>query len=157
MNSDIQLLANTLVYKNALKCGNDAVANSHLQLPGLGTAAPTTTFPSWVEACMAPARRVVFLDTDALGVDAQEMSRVTTQAVDLTVPPVGPKTATSSSVQMCNPVEAAVVAAVVLCAVQHGCPPSSIGVISPYRSQLRLLRSALAEHGDSVEVRFGSR
>ena len=58
----------------------------------------------------------------------------------------------ASNVQLCNPVEAAVVAAVVLYAVQHGCSPSSIGVISPYRSQLRLLRAALAQHGDAVEV-----
>jgi hypothetical protein len=54
--------------------------------------------------------------------------------------------------QMCNPAEVAIVASIVSAAIGRGCAPASIGVISPYRSQLRLLRSALAALGDSVEV-----
>ncbi len=83
MNENIQLLANTLVYDHALKCGSSDVATSLLQLHdsgGAGCGASPSPFPSWVDACLEPARRVVFLDTDCLGQDAWEASRVTATA-----------------------------------------------------------------------------
>lgn len=58
--------------------------------------------------------------------------------------------------RMCNSCEAAIVATVVSAALSAGCPANDIGVMSPYRAQLRLLRS-LMENLKGVEVRYHNR
>ncbi len=64
MNSDIMLLCNALVYNHKLRCGNEAVARSVLNVSNLDQV-PT----GWLrQVC---EQRVVLLDTDeaALGED----------------------------------------------------------------------------------------
>lgn len=58
----------------------------------------------------------------------------------------------SQQTRMCNSCEAAVVGCVVSQALASGCAEQDIGIISPYRSQLRLLRGMLDEHNTNVEV-----
>ena len=134
MNRDIQLLANTLVYSHALRCGNEAVATASLHVPQLaGMLSPA--WPQWLLDTLQPARKVVFLNTDTLPMFGLENNKRT---------PDGQR--------MCNTLEAAIVGSVVRGALAAGCAADSIGIMSPYRAQLRLLRLLLTDAPD-VEVR----
>ena len=62
------LLANTLVYKNRLKCGTEEVAQSCLEIPheDLLPSPLISGASDWIREVLLPSRRVVFLDTDQL-------------------------------------------------------------------------------------------
>jgi hypothetical protein len=50
-----------------------------------GTSLDTATFPAWVHALLEPEARVVFVDTDCLGREAWESSRLTAGATVLSM------------------------------------------------------------------------
>jgi hypothetical protein len=64
MAADVMLLSNELVYGGRLVCGSEAVATAQLQLPLLQQV--QGQLPAWLLPALDPARRVLFLDTDAL-------------------------------------------------------------------------------------------
>lgn len=68
MNSDIMLLCNSLVYNHKLRCGNEAVARSSMELQHLDRISP----PWLRQVC---AQRVALLDTDAAGLGEDEGGR----------------------------------------------------------------------------------
>ncbi|KAK9472748.1 uncharacterized protein V1510DRAFT_126073 [Dipodascopsis tothii] len=129
MCRDIMLLSNELVYDGRLKCGTAAVAERALALPraaaaleGAHTGAPCPPGRCWLAHVFDPAVKVVFIDTDA--VPAREVVR-------------------RDRVQ--NDVEAGLVHQLVRALVAAGADPHDLGVISVYRSQLKLLAHRLRD------------
>ncbi|KAI8520978.1 Tripartite DNA replication factor [Branchiostoma belcheri] len=128
MNSDIMELSNTLMYDGKLCCGSDKVAAARLDLPawdqleaamlGLGVAS------SWIREALRPDAPVRFLDTDKV-----------------------PALETSEQGGLSNRTEAQLVRTLTSALVQAGCPQEDIGIIAPYRRQLRVLSDLLQGAG----------
>ena len=135
MNDDITTVSNTLIYDGDLSCGTEEVAARRLVLPSPGTAVlpPPRQRPDWLRATLKPAAAVVVLNTDSM----QQHSLET-------------KAKTSRGYQ--NSTEAEVTAVLVQALVKCGLRSEDIGIISPYRAQLRLLRRLIRRHAPEVEV-----
>jgi DNA replication ATP-dependent helicase Dna2 len=95
--------------------------------------------PGWLESVLDPRRCVIFLDTDGIGAGA---------ALEEGLRPGDERECTSS---VTNPVEARLVCQLVSAMVLCGTPHSALAVISPLRSQLKLIRETMA-HIRRVEV-----
>ena len=135
MCEDIMLLSNTLIYSNRLKCGTATLGTRTLNLvnaeAGLSThrhllSPSTVACPSscWLRYALQPKARVVFLNTDNMA--AREIvhgQRIT------------------------NPTEATITWHLVRSLLAAGATPSSLGVITFYRSHLSLLRHTLGRAG----------
>ena len=141
MCEDIMMLSNTLIYSGRLKCGTPAVATRHLSIPNLSALArhhhnPTTLLSSshshicpgpasttcWLASLLSPYVRVAFLNTDPLLPTSRETA-------------FGPR--------ITNTTEATITMQIVESLLTVGVPPSDIGVIALYRSQLALLKQHL--------------
>ncbi|KAK9824153.1 hypothetical protein WJX72_008129 [[Myrmecia] bisecta] len=122
MAEDIMTLANVLVYNGQLRCGLRCAATARLHLPI--PISLTGAMPEWLQQVVSPDRRVIFLDTDSL--DAAE------QLIGSAV---------------CNTAEAELIVQVIGALTSHGVGVSAIGAISPYRSQVSLLRRKFEERG----------
>lgn len=143
MSEPIMRLSSQLIYDGRLKCGSEAVARQRLILPhfdaltrvhrerstasvsaSASQGCPSLASPSCVlAASLAPASPPVsFLNTDALSPSCNEIRQ-------------GPR--------ITNPLEVAITVQVVRALLTAGLAPTSIGVITLYRSQLALLRQEL--------------
>eukprot|EP00741_Cyanophora_paradoxa_P005211 tig00000852_g5051.t1 len=120
MAADIMLLSNSLVYSNRLRCGSDDVATATLKVPWLDQVIRESQMPAWLTAALNPCNRVLFLDTD-------------------TCPALESRGAESVH----NDGEARLVSSLVTTLISAGVNASDMGVISPYRSQVRLIASNL--------------
>ena len=127
MNESIMKLSSKLVYGGQLRCGTPEVASSVLQLPSWPscyTSGTTDSRLAWIVDALAPASPVVFIDTDTISA-AEDRSADALQ----------------------NGAEAAIVAALVGRLVELGVSDQlladMVGIISPYRSQLRVIKAAL--------------
>lgn len=123
MNEEIMFLSNSLVYNNRLRCGSEAVATRTLDIPDrepLRNAHSNSLCSGgkdcWIETVLDPSRKAVFLDTDA--VPARESRK-------------------GDLVQ--NEVEAQLIHELVSTLVATGVQQSQIGIISPYRQQIKHL------------------
>ena len=142
MAEDIMLLSNTLIYSGRLKCGTASVAKRMLEIPNLRNglaahhhtaetlprnAAPTSlciqNTTCWLQSALKPEYRCLFLNTDSMGEPAREI--------------------TSRGSRITNTVECTLTAHLVTTLIRAGVPPTTIGVITFYRSQLALLRSEI--------------
>lgn len=128
MCEDIMMLSNKLVYDGRLKCGNSKVARQSLALANkdaIQTWKPSNMNPfyDWLGHCMNPENRVVFLNTDHIP---------------------GHETTTGDRIQ--NFFEAKIAKLLVDAFTYSGVSQTSIGVISQYKAQIRLLSETLAEH-----------
>jgi DNA replication ATP-dependent helicase Dna2 len=163
-------LANKLVYNDALRCGNDHVAKRAMHLPRFphalviqdqqlsspknnnSSSSSTSTTPVsslWLTHTVDPSTHVVFLDTQA-GPGSHE-GRVGSGTAGNT--DSSPSMSDDSKEEhdddrntgglVVNEFEARVVRRIVDGLVACGANPGDIGVISPYRSQLKLLRRGL--------------
>ena len=134
MNDDITIVSNTLIYDGDLSCGTKQVAARRLSLPLLGTGAlpPSRQQPDWLRAAVKPKAAVVVLNTDSMQQHSLETK------------------ATSRGYE--NATEAELTAVLVQGLVKCGLQPKDIGIISPYRAQLRLLRRYIKRHVPDVEV-----
>lgn len=144
MNADIMCLSNEIVYNGQLRCGNRDVEEKRLVLNKcrfrklldiLGASTPSKESTSWIERALRPSASVLFLNTDELVVASR------TNCVD-----------TSVQGQTRNAVEASLVTQIVRSALYCGVDPKDIGVISPYRAQLRFVRQHLGSGTEGVEV-----
>jgi len=119
MNEDICLLSNIVAYKGLLKCANDEVKNQKLHLP-VAPKLETNPNKQWIERVINPNNPVVFLDCGA----EESQGPVNTSEISI--------------VEQC---------------VQYlsdcGLAISSIGVITPFRSQLRALKDNLNLMGNN--------
>ncbi|TFK23313.1 Dna2-domain-containing protein [Coprinopsis marcescibilis] len=143
MNEDIMLLSNKLIYDDRLRCGNESVKERRLELAegavkvlqGMHEGARRRVSnpcggmgvkKCWLEHLVDPKTKAVFVDTDPLG-DVAHDSR------------------SGDLVQ--NVVEAELVAQFVETLVRCGVDGSSVGVITLYRQQVKVLARKLAERG----------
>lgn len=119
MAEDIMALSNALVYEGMLMCGSAAVAQQRLVYRDeAGEDAPAH---GWLHAALDPQQRVVFLNTDGIA-RAHETKRHDV---------------------VTNGFEAEAVARVVHRMVRCGVGPGEIGVTSPLRAQVQLIRQCL--------------
>ncbi|KAJ3294016.1 Tripartite DNA replication factor [Borealophlyctis nickersoniae] len=142
MNTDIMELSNALIYNYRLRCGTEEIANSVLHIPqlakGLGRLHSSQTglvsYPNcngvgcWIRDLLDPRRKVVFVNTDDV-----------------------PATDSRSGDLVHNEVEACLVHQVAEALISSDVEESSVGVISPYRSQLKLISHKL-RHYSRIEI-----
>ncbi|KAH7338153.1 AAA domain-containing protein [Rhizoctonia solani] len=136
MNVEIMTLSNKLIYSDRLQCGNEQVATQALCIPlpsaGLSWHNSCGDGPNsqcWLNSLIDPSCKVRFVDTD--GLPARN-------------------TVVGSLVQ--NEIEAQLVLQVDIEALSRsGIRPTQIGVISPYRQQIKLLAHMLQERPE-IEI-----
>lgn len=127
MHEDICQLSNDLVYGGRLKCANEEVRRQQLQLPVLQQNLPQ---PEWLTIATDPTRPVVFLNTDSIHATSSEGKVIPEVALERT-------SGRGKGGSIVNDVEANLVRLVVQNLISRGLPPSSIGVVCPFRAQVR--------------------
>ncbi|WFD44716.1 DNA helicase [Malassezia psittaci] len=120
MNADIMALSNTLMYGGQLQCGSQAVAQASFSL-----GPPSRPPASWIEPLLSPSARIAFLNTDALPAREERKDGA-----------------------LENAEEARIIGQLTGYFLRAGVDPKSIGILTPYRRQVRHLQSA----NPSVEV-----
>lgn len=134
MCADIMLLSNTLIYENRLMCGNEDVANQVLKVPhpakidNLLIDNHVDASKRWMESILCEKNRVLFLNHDNL-----------------------PAFEKANGEKIENPLEAELVKQIVDGLIFCGVEEKSIGVMSLYRAQLRLLHRNLSTRSN-VEI-----
>ena len=136
MHEDICYLCNEIVYQGKLQCANENVKNGKLSLMKYPSAIlamrsrlHSVVGGGWLLPVLNPHRTVVFADTDAVRIQPTstdhcwlEMSRK--------------EGCNEGGGNMVNESEARLTRTVVQGLLACGLDPASIGVISPYRSQV---------------------
>jgi DNA replication ATP-dependent helicase Dna2 len=132
MNDDICQLSNDLVYHGNLKCGNEVVRKQKLCLPLFprGLHKYQQSFP-WLKRIIDPIFPVVFVNTDTMG--APSVSPETRDSF-FYLESSGSKTAGGN---VMNATEANLTTLIASSLVACGLNPSDIGVITPFRAQVR--------------------
>ncbi|KAJ1653612.1 DNA replication endonuclease-helicase Dna2 [Dispira simplex] len=150
MNSDIMCLSNHLVYDYRLRCGTMQVADWVLEVPNLralddlhftqpvGENHLMAEIPCpwvhnrdrrcWLQQVLEPTRSVVFLNTDSVPAPEVRVGEL-----------------------VHNPVEATLVSQIVETLMHCGLTEDSLGVIAPYKAQLKLLQHQL-HHRPDLEI-----
>ncbi|XP_068927588.1 DNA replication ATP-dependent helicase/nuclease DNA2 [Petaurus breviceps papuanus] len=136
MNSTVMSLSNKLVYEGKLECGSDKVANATVSLPHLNDvmldlqAHRDHSETSWLRGAFEPENPVCFLNTEKVPAPEQvEKGGVS------------------------NITEAKFIVFLASVFIKAGCNPSDIGVIAPYRQQLKTITDLLTHSSVSaVEV-----
>lgn len=131
MCEDIMAISNELVYENRLICGSEAVANQRLILPnpeGYKANCDDSLDHSWLQRALNENSSVVFFNHDTI--------------------PAYEKTTGENIV---NIAEVALVKQTVEAFCACGIEPSSIGVMTLYKSQLKLLLDTF-RHIPALEI-----
>jgi DNA replication ATP-dependent helicase Dna2 len=137
MHASICKLSNDIAYNGKLKCANAFVANRKLQLIGFPENLPQASNQGrhhWLLRTLDPAQAVVFLDTDTI--------KCTLPGEDMIgklFPLERSTSRQSGGGSIVNDTEALLVNSVVKGFLACGLDASDLGVICPYRAQLRLL------------------
>jgi DNA replication ATP-dependent helicase Dna2 len=129
MHEEICKLSNDLVYSGTLKCANDTVRSQQLTLPNFGNKA---TQSEWLRRAVDPSIPVVFLDTDGVHSTSTPTDKVIVPEVALER-----TSARGEGGSIVNDTEAKLVSVVVDTLASAGLSPSSIGVVCPFRAQVR--------------------
>ena len=135
MHENICNLCNEIVYGGELKCANETVRTGTLILSRYPKALPvpiqqesSTNEVGWLQRVLNPDMPAVFVDTDAIGCSStgafQGLERSSGRRQGGTI---------------VNDTEVSLVRSIVRSLLKCGLNSASIGVICPYRSQLRLL------------------
>ncbi|XP_069397645.1 DNA replication ATP-dependent helicase/nuclease DNA2 isoform X3 [Delphinus delphis] len=127
MNSKIMSLSNKLTYEGKLECGSDKVANAVIHLPNFKDVKLELEFYAdysenpWLVEVFEPKSPVCFLNTDKVPAPEQvEKGGVS------------------------NITEAKLIVFLTSIFIKAGCNPSDIGIIAPYRQQLKVINDLLA-------------
>jgi DNA replication ATP-dependent helicase Dna2 len=119
MAKEIMSISNRVIYNNDMRCGSKVVAEGTLVYPA--------SFPRidpWIREVLDAHRKVVIVDTDSIGDAARQ---------------------TTGKDGSYNIFEARLIVHLLLAMKHAGLSASSIGVTSPYKAQLRTIRSELLE------------
>nr|XP_016503533.1 PREDICTED: DNA replication ATP-dependent helicase/nuclease DNA2 isoform X3 [Nicotiana tabacum] len=120
MCAAIMALSNALIYGNRLRCGSSQVENAKIKYTTLPSG------PAWMKEAMNPDRPVVFINTDLLlAFETNDRKAVN------------------------NPMEANIIAEIVRRLLSRGILEEDIGIITPYNSQVDLIRQSVST---SVEI-----
>ncbi|GAA6036376.1 hypothetical protein JCM8097_001691 [Rhodosporidiobolus ruineniae] len=126
MNSDIMLLSNELIYEGKLEVGSEEVGKRRLALPKVEEF---EGLGEWEKEVVCPSRTVLFVDTDAL--PAQEQRK-------------------GSLIE--NELEGLLIKQSIAALTTCGVAETDIGVITPYRQQIKLLNREVQRPFPGVEV-----
>lgn len=149
MHSSICQLSNDIVYDGKLKCANKEIETRLLCLPGF----PSAIFKHarinppdscWMVMAIDPSRPVVFLDTDRIQrIDTPiKSSRSPTDDSKTFISGLERTTGKNGKGSIVNDTEANLVRQFVHALLECGLEPSKIGVICPFRSQVRTCLSS---------------
>ncbi|KAF3686321.1 DNA replication ATP-dependent helicase/nuclease DNA2 [Channa argus] len=129
MNRQIMSLSNSLMYEGRLECGSERTASALLTLPfllsvhseiGAYSQAHPQLDLAWIQDTLLPSNPVCFLDCSMVpALESVEQGGVS------------------------NHTEAALVHMLLSLLIKAGCKPSDIGVIAPYRQQLKTISTLL--------------
>ncbi|CAG5854382.1 unnamed protein product [Menidia menidia] len=129
MNRQIMSLSNSLMYDGRLECGSEKTATALLALPFLPSvqsqlSSDSRAHPkldlSWVHTTLLPSNPVCFLDCSMVpALESVEQGGVS------------------------NRTEAALIHMLLSLLIKAGVRPSDVGVIAPYRQQLKTISAAL--------------
>ncbi|XP_028459168.1 DNA replication ATP-dependent helicase/nuclease DNA2 isoform X2 [Perca flavescens] len=129
MNRQIMSLSNSLMYEGRLECGSERTATALLTLPFLLSvqselSSYSKTHPqhdlAWLQPTLLPSNPVCFLDCSMVpALESVEQGGVS------------------------NHTEAALIHKILSLLIKAGCKPSDIGVIAPYRQQLKSISALL--------------
>jgi len=125
MHEEICQLSNDLVYGGQLKCANDQIRRRRLDLASFPENIPSQTSSQWLRSAVDPAWPVVFLNTDEINQNAKSK---------LYLERTSGRTKGGSIV---NDTEASLVRIVVTTLLSCGLDPPLIGVVCPFRAQVR--------------------
>ncbi|XP_007938875.1 DNA replication ATP-dependent helicase/nuclease DNA2 [Orycteropus afer afer] len=136
MNSKIMSLSNKLIYEGKLECGSDKVANAVINLPNFKNVKLELEFFAdysenpWLNGVFEPNNPVCFLNTNKVPAPEQvEKGGVS------------------------NIIEAKLTVFLTSLFIKAGCSPSDIGIIAPYRQQLKIINDFLTYSSiERVEV-----
>ncbi|XP_056268651.1 DNA replication ATP-dependent helicase/nuclease DNA2 isoform X2 [Pseudoliparis swirei] len=129
MNRQIMSLSNSLMYEGRLECGSERTATALLALPFLRSVQSELTSYAeshpqhdlaWIQAALLPSSPVCFLDCSMV----PALECVENRGVS-------------------NHTEAALIHRLLSLLMKAGCKPSDIGVIAPYRQQLKSISALL--------------
>ncbi|CAE7420066.1 JHS1, partial [Symbiodinium microadriaticum] len=164
MNDQVMALCNTLIYEHRLSCGNDDVARARLcflksEALGSFVNSELSHLHSWLNSALDPSRCVVFLNTDSIDFQLSHVhlssSDDMNDSSNLDSAPIGPPLQRSNSPrgrgQSTSDAEVVVVRALVKQLKACGVDLSGVGIISPYRAQVRVLQQALQQTCNSIE------
>ncbi|XP_059518524.1 DNA replication ATP-dependent helicase/nuclease DNA2 [Myotis daubentonii] len=127
MNSKIMSLSNKLTYEGKLECGSDKVASAVISLPNFKDVKLELEFYAdysenpWLIGAFEPNNPVCFLNTDQVPAPEQVEKRCVS-----------------------NIIEAKLIVFLTSIFIKAGCNPSDIGIIAPYRQQLKIINDLLA-------------
>ncbi|XP_054995186.1 DNA replication ATP-dependent helicase/nuclease DNA2 [Sorex araneus] len=127
MNSKIMSLSNKLTYEGKLECGSDKVANAVINLPNFKDVKLELEFYAdysenpWLAGAFEPNNPVCFLNTDKVPAPEQ-----------------------TEKGGVSNITEAKLVVFLTSIFIKAGCNPCDIGIIAPYRQQLKIINDLLA-------------
>ncbi|XP_059214337.1 DNA replication ATP-dependent helicase/nuclease DNA2 [Centropristis striata] len=129
MNRQIMSLSNSLMYEGRLECGSEKTATALITLPFLQSVQSELSAYSetqaqhdlaWIQTTLLPSNPVSFLDCSMVpALESVEQGGVS------------------------NHTEAALIHKLLSLLIKAGCKPSDIGVIAPYRQQLKSISALL--------------
>ncbi|XP_060698286.1 DNA replication ATP-dependent helicase/nuclease DNA2 isoform X1 [Hemiscyllium ocellatum] len=120
MNSTIMSLSNKLIYEGKLVCGSEQIASATLQLPKWHELHVLGLKDTWLQDALDPLKPVCFLDTEKV-----------------------PAPERNEQCGLSNLIEAELVYCLTKVLLQVGCKPCNIGIIAPYRQQLKAISAIL--------------
>eukprot|EP00047_Mylnosiga_fluctuans_P000645 m.197990 g.197990 ORF g.197990 m.197990 type:complete len:746 (+) comp10088_c0_seq51:4962-7199(+) len=125
MNADVMRLCNALIYGYRMRCANAFVSEARLAMPYEDVVRETYSLPHqrWVHTAVSPSNSVLFFDTDE--VPGKEVRIGET---------------------ISNPVESALVHILAEALALGGANVDDIGIVTPYRAQLKYIHSLVGEH-----------
>lgn len=133
MCKEIMLISNALVYNNRLKCGSDKVATQFLLIPNPTVVESFVDIRSphqvrWLNKVFDPQNKVLFLNHDAMNAYERKVGE-----------------------NISNMVEVELIRQMVEAMCASGVDESEIGVMTLYRSQLKLLVQCF-KHRPKLEI-----
>ncbi|XP_077420738.1 DNA replication ATP-dependent helicase/nuclease DNA2 [Vanacampus margaritifer] len=125
MNRQIMSLSNCLMYDGRLECGSEKTASALLPLPSLTSVQSELSSLSdsdlaWIQAVLLPSKPVCFLDCSVV-----------------------PALESVGQGSISNRTEAAIIHLLLSLLIKAGCKASDVGVIAPYRQQVKSVSALL--------------
>jgi superfamily I DNA and/or RNA helicase len=145
MNKDICRLSSEAVYGGRLKCGNNEVGSQLLAVPSFPSCLPqavSRAVYSWLKVVIDPQKPVIFVDTDNIKKDPRPVNKLNSvnqgsseqEGIEALETSIGGRVGGN----VVNPTEATLIRFILKGLFTSGVPASSVGVISPFRAQVRM-------------------